>query len=343
MQALTLEIGFSETTFVLPARVGTATRGSGSSTRGRRCPSRAIRRSARRSSSARRCSSGSIVLETGAGPVAVVLERDDSGRIVFGRMEQPLPEVRPVADTEALFAALDVTGSEVPVELYDNGATHILVALSGEDAVAALAPDSAAIASFGVTGVNCFAGAGSNWTTRMFWPGGEDAATGSAAGPIACHLCRHGPRAVGHRGRDLAGRRDRPPVDALRSRRGRGLRDRARGGRRQRGRRGSGRVPALGVSREEAGDRLGGDAGRLDGLRASRTVHDVRDGVRVARAGRVDLALDADCGNVLDGFGGDDPRPLRAEREDDLGHARDSAAARAARCRRASRLPRRSA
>jgi trans-2,3-dihydro-3-hydroxyanthranilate isomerase len=26
----------------------------------------------------------------------------------------------------------------------------------------------------------------------MFWPGGEDAATGSAAGPLACHLGRHG-------------------------------------------------------------------------------------------------------------------------------------------------------
>ena len=26
----------------------------------------------------------------------------------------------------------------------------------------------------------------------MFWAHGEDAATGSAAGPIACHLARHG-------------------------------------------------------------------------------------------------------------------------------------------------------
>jgi len=26
----------------------------------------------------------------------------------------------------------------------------------------------------------------------MFWANGEDAATGSAAGPIACHLARHG-------------------------------------------------------------------------------------------------------------------------------------------------------
>ena len=25
----------------------------------------------------------------------------------------------------------------------------------------------------------------------MFWPLGEDPATGSAAGPLACHLCRH--------------------------------------------------------------------------------------------------------------------------------------------------------
>ena len=26
----------------------------------------------------------------------------------------------------------------------------------------------------------------------MFWAAGEDAATGSAAGPLACHLARHG-------------------------------------------------------------------------------------------------------------------------------------------------------
>ena len=43
-----------------------------------------------------------------------------------------------------------------------------------------------------MTGVSCFAGSGDRWTTRMFWAGGEDAATGSAAGPIACHLARHG-------------------------------------------------------------------------------------------------------------------------------------------------------
>jgi trans-2,3-dihydro-3-hydroxyanthranilate isomerase len=133
-----------------------------------------------------------IELETLAGNVPVMLERDESGRIVFGRMEQPVPTVTPLADTASLFHALGVDGSELPVEVYDNGAVHILVTLRDEETVAALQPDIEAVASFRVTGVNCIAGDGARWTNRMFWPGGEDAATGSAAGPIACHLARHG-------------------------------------------------------------------------------------------------------------------------------------------------------
>jgi trans-2,3-dihydro-3-hydroxyanthranilate isomerase len=46
-----------------------------------------------------------------------------------------------------------------------------------------------------VLGFNTFAGSGSTWKTRMFAPGGgvaEDPATGSAAGPLAVHLARHG-------------------------------------------------------------------------------------------------------------------------------------------------------
>src|SRR5207248_4910110 len=44
-------------------------------------------------------------------------------------------------------------------------------------------------------GTSCFAGAGTRWKTRMFAPGNgvpEDPATGSAAGPLAVHLARHG-------------------------------------------------------------------------------------------------------------------------------------------------------
>ncbi len=43
--------------------------------------------------------------------------------------------------------------------------------------------------------MNCFARDGARWKTRMFAPVHgvtEDAATGSAAGPLAIHLARHG-------------------------------------------------------------------------------------------------------------------------------------------------------
>jgi trans-2,3-dihydro-3-hydroxyanthranilate isomerase len=135
-----------------------------------------------------------IVLETGVGPVPVTLERDGP-RIVFGRMSQPVPSVEPFAETPALLAALGVARSELPVERYVNGPRHVFVALAGEDEVARLAPDLAAVARVTADGVSCFAGAGRRWKTRMFAPGhgvAEDPATGSAAGPLACHLARHG-------------------------------------------------------------------------------------------------------------------------------------------------------
>jgi trans-2,3-dihydro-3-hydroxyanthranilate isomerase len=135
---------------------------------------------------------GVIELETGAGTIPVVLERDESGRIVFGRMQQPVPTVAEVVEVDRLHAALGVEGSELPVELYDNGARHIVVVLGSEDEVARLTPNGPEIDAFQVTGVNCVAGSGTAWKTRMFWPHGEDPATGSAAGPIACHLARHG-------------------------------------------------------------------------------------------------------------------------------------------------------
>ncbi len=137
-----------------------------------------------------------IRLETGVGAVPVTLERDESGRIVFGRMAQPLPTVEPFPDEAALLAAVGVEGSELPVELYDLGIRFVYVALPSEDAVAALEPDLASLRRLtGIVGVSCFAGSGARWKTRMFAPGDgvpEDPATGSAAGPLAVHLARHG-------------------------------------------------------------------------------------------------------------------------------------------------------
>jgi len=142
-----------------------------------------------------------VLLETGMGIVPVVLERDGA-RIIFGWMRQPLPTVEPLgeAETTELLAALGVERSLLPVELYDNGVRHIYVALESEAAVAALEPDVNRLRAIGALGINCFAGEGLAWKTRMFAPGKgvvEDPATGSAAGPLALHLARHGRIAFG--------------------------------------------------------------------------------------------------------------------------------------------------
>jgi trans-2,3-dihydro-3-hydroxyanthranilate isomerase len=194
MQALACEINYSESTFVLPAEEGGHARMriftpvqelpfAGHPTLGTAFvlagPLQLVE----------------IRLETAAGIVPVRLEREEN-RIVFGRMEQPLPTVRLYENEDQVLEALGLEKSELPVEVYDNGIKHVYVGLASEDDVAALRPDLNRLAKLaGVVGVNCFAGSGSRWKTRMFAPAGgvaEDPATGSAAGPLALHLARHG-------------------------------------------------------------------------------------------------------------------------------------------------------
>ena len=194
MQALTLELGFSESVFVLPPREGGTVRIRIFTPKtelpfaGHPCLGAAFVLGAP-------LQRGVIELETGMGIVPVVLERDESGRIVFGRMSQPVPTVAPFDRAEELLAALGVEGSELPVEVYDNGVRHVYVMLGSEAELVALDPDERALSSFDVIGANVFARTATGWKTRMFSPAdgvGEDAATGSAAGPLACHLARHG-------------------------------------------------------------------------------------------------------------------------------------------------------
>jgi trans-2,3-dihydro-3-hydroxyanthranilate isomerase len=136
-----------------------------------------------------------IRLETGAGVIPVRVDREGA-RIVFARMEQPIPTIQRYAGADELLAALGVDRSEQPVELYDNGLPNVFVVLASEAAVARLVPDLGRLATLpGVLGVNAIAGSGLRWKTRMFAPAGgvpEDPATGSAAGPLAVHLLRHG-------------------------------------------------------------------------------------------------------------------------------------------------------
>jgi trans-2,3-dihydro-3-hydroxyanthranilate isomerase len=138
-------------------------------------------------------------LETNAGVVSVDLEREN-GAVAFGWFAHPVPPWEPFAAADELLAALGVESSVLPVEAYRNGPTHVFVGLEDEAAVAALKPDLGALGDFDGVGANCFAGAGKHWKTRMFGPGlgmAEDPATGSAAGPLAIHLARHGRIAFG--------------------------------------------------------------------------------------------------------------------------------------------------
>ncbi len=191
MQRLAVEIGFSETVFVLPAEADGHARirifnpnyempFAGHPTLGTAFVLAAPMQL------------GVIKLETGVGTVPVVLERDQSGRITFGRMQQPVPSVTSVADPDLVLAAVGAQASTAPIELYDNGTRHVIVVLPSVAEVSSLRPNSEAVRALGLTGVSCVAASGDRWRSRMFWENGEDPATGSAAGPIACHLARHG-------------------------------------------------------------------------------------------------------------------------------------------------------
>ena len=135
-------------------------------------------------------------------------------------MEQPLPRVAPFEREADLLAAIGVERSELPVEVYDNGLQHVYVCLRSEEEVAALQPDLSRIADLGeILGVNCIAGSGTHWKTRMFIPGGgiaEDPATGSAAGPLALHLARHAGSRSGTRSRSRRAPRSSGPRRSMR-------------------------------------------------------------------------------------------------------------------------------
>ena len=146
----------------------------------------------------------SVQLETAAAAVPLKLTRsrqhggsaDDIGQITFAWMRQPIPARAPFPRTAQLLAALGVPASGLPVESYTNGPTHVYVELPDEAAVTALKPHITALAGFAGVAVYCFAGSGRHWRSRMFAPAApgvtEDPATGSAAGPLAIHLARHG-------------------------------------------------------------------------------------------------------------------------------------------------------
>jgi len=136
-----------------------------------------------------------VRLQTGLGIVPLELRREGDG-VVYAQMEQPIPDPMPFPHARELLEALRLDRSELPIEAYRNGPVHVYVALGDEARLASLRPDFAALEELGEEyGFNCFAGRRRRYETRMFGPAlgvREDPATGSAAGPLALHLVRHG-------------------------------------------------------------------------------------------------------------------------------------------------------
>jgi trans-2,3-dihydro-3-hydroxyanthranilate isomerase len=136
-----------------------------------------------------------VTLQTGVGLVPVDLERDGD-TITFGRMSQPVPSWGSYERTAELFQALGTGGRPggLPVEWYLNGPLNVYVEMPGQEALAALRPDMQKLSALPIN-LSCFTEAADAWITRMFAPAlnvPEDPATGSAAGPLAVHLARHG-------------------------------------------------------------------------------------------------------------------------------------------------------
>jgi trans-2,3-dihydro-3-hydroxyanthranilate isomerase len=199
LQPLAKEIGFAETVFLYPAKEGNEAR-MRIFTPENEIPFAGHPTLGAATVVAHRLGKDRVVLETGRGPVPVRIERT-IGRASQGAMDQPIPSFALYAHENALLRALGAQHSRLPVTVYDNGIPHVYVLLDHPDEVAALQPDLAALTRLAqesgapIVGFNVFAGADAEWKTRMFAPADgipEDPATGSAAGPLALHLARHG-------------------------------------------------------------------------------------------------------------------------------------------------------
>ncbi|MEX3557227.1 MAG: PhzF family phenazine biosynthesis protein [Burkholderia sp.] len=135
-----------------------------------------------------------FVFETGMGLVSFDVESDASG-VAHVSMQQPIPTWTCYEHTDRLLNALGLDASVLPIEAYRNGPRHVFVTCHDASALSNVLPNHRALAEFEDMSAMCLAPAGDHWRCRMFSPAygvTEDAATGSAAGPIAIHLARHG-------------------------------------------------------------------------------------------------------------------------------------------------------
>lgn len=147
-----------------------------------------------------------VALETGVGPLAIDLLFGE-GRLQFAWMRQPIPVFQPwQGDRAALAAALGVAPTDLrgdlPIEYGSAGVPFYFIPIASQAALDQAQPGPAVDAALRDTeryvGVYLFvtpeAGGAPHVSARMFAQGVgivEDAATGSAAGPLGAYLVRH--------------------------------------------------------------------------------------------------------------------------------------------------------
>lgn len=152
--------------------------------------------------------STTLRLETGVGEIRVEVA-NEAGRPGFTRMAQPLPEVRQTyGDIAKLEEALGletgaITGTGLPAEATYNGITVLIVPADSLASVRKVQLDGPALKRIarevGAETVLIFTREtvepGSTVHCRVGAPGAgvlEDAATGSANGPLGTYVVRHG-------------------------------------------------------------------------------------------------------------------------------------------------------
>jgi trans-2,3-dihydro-3-hydroxyanthranilate isomerase len=149
-----------------------------------------------------------VTLEAGVGPITVEVNTENNERAGHTVMTQPLPVVKgTLGDTAALAKALalepaDIESTGLPVEAIYNGITVMIVPVASLAAVKRIKPDTGALErisdQMGAQTVLVFtretATESGTAHCRVFAPAAgviEDAATGSANGPLGFYLVRH--------------------------------------------------------------------------------------------------------------------------------------------------------
>jgi trans-2,3-dihydro-3-hydroxyanthranilate isomerase len=212
MQAIAKEMNFSESTFVLPAtdikalcRVRIFTPEAELPLAGH--PVVGTTFALAYQGKVRAGDPSPIYLELGVGTLPVDVLFDEQ-QLSFAWMHQPVPAFEPWhSDRDKLAAALGLASSdfapELPIERGSAGVPYLYIPLRTREALAKARPVGDLTAALNdpaaQVGVYVFTLAGASAApearARMFAPEMgivEDAATGSAAGPLGVYLLRHG-------------------------------------------------------------------------------------------------------------------------------------------------------